>query len=110
MYFSESLCHSKRGDSQYQYDVINLTCLLLLLLASYYGPNRILSTVLGCIECMRCRLLLRMIAISVRQSVCHAAQLGGACSVCGAFAAAFAKSLWLPVYLLLQTQFHLGKS
>jgi len=31
---------------------------------------------LGCIECMRCRLLLPTIAVSVRQSVCHAAQLG----------------------------------
>jgi len=46
---------------------------------------------LGCIKCMRCRLLLLMSAVSVRQSVSHAAQLGVACSVCGAFAAAFAK-------------------
>jgi len=30
---------------------------------------------LGGIECMRCRLLLPMCAVSVRQSVCHAAQL-----------------------------------
>jgi len=32
---------------------------------------------------------------SVSLSVGHAAQLGGGCSVCGAFAAAFAKLLWL---------------
>jgi len=31
---------------------------------------------LGCIECMRCRLLLPMCTMSVCQSVCHAAQLG----------------------------------
>jgi len=35
-----------------------------------------------------------MIAVFVRQSVCHAAQLGGAFSVCRAFAAAFAQLLW----------------
>jgi len=34
------------------------------------------SSLLGCIKCMRCRILLPMIAVSVRQSVCHAAQLG----------------------------------
>jgi len=32
--------------------------------------------------------------VSVRQYVCRAAHLGGARSVCGAFAAAFAKLLW----------------
>jgi len=30
-----------------------------------------------------------MTAVSVRQSVCHAAQLDGACSMCGAFAGLF---------------------
>jgi len=34
---------------------------------------------------------------SVHQSVCHVAQLGGACSLCRSFGAAFAKSLWLLV-------------
>jgi len=67
--------------------------------------------VLGCIECMRCRLLLPMFAVSIRQSVrpsvcqsaCHAAQLGGACSMCGEFAAAFAKLLWT---LVVKDLFH----
>jgi len=36
----------------------------------------------------------RGVCPSVCQSVCHAAQLGGACSVYGAFTAAFARLLW----------------
>jgi len=43
-----------------------------------------ISLFLGCIECMRCRLLLPMCMVSVHQSVRHA----------GSFGAAFAKSLW----------------
>jgi len=39
---------------------------------------------LGCIECMRCRLLVPMCAVSVRQSVCHA----------GSFDTAFANLFW----------------
>jgi len=31
---------------------------------------------LGCIECIRCRLLLPIFEVSVSQSVCHTAQLG----------------------------------
>jgi len=62
---------------------------------------------LGCIECMRCRLLLPMRAVSVCQSVrpavclsvCHAAQLDF--TVLGLFGTAFAKLLW-PLVLDMQ--------
>jgi len=37
---------------------------------------------LGCIECMRCRLLLPMCAVSVAQSVCYGSSTGSA-SLCG---------------------------
>jgi len=42
------------------------------------GPHEemLYQVSLGCVECMRCRLLLPMVAVSVCQSVCHAAQLG----------------------------------
>jgi len=56
---------------------------------------------LGCIECMRCGLLLLMIAVSVCQSVCHAT-LGGRAVCAESFSAAFAKSLW-PVVLINDT-------
>jgi len=36
-------------------------------------------SLLGCNECMRCRLLLPIIAVSVCQSVCHVAQLVSLC-------------------------------
>jgi len=49
------------------------------------------SMFFGCIECMRCRLLLPVCVVSVHQSVCHVAQLGF--TVRGSFGAAFAKSL-----------------
>jgi len=45
---------------------------------------------LGCIECMRCRLLSLMFALSVCQSLCHLAQLTQLYCA-GAFSAAFAK-------------------
>jgi len=44
---------------------------------------------LGCIECMRCRLLLPMFAVSVCLSVTRRVQC-----VWGSFGAAFAKLLW----------------
>jgi len=47
---------------------------------------------LGCVDCMKCRLLLPMCAVSVSLSFCHATQLGFI--VQGSFGAAFAKSLW----------------
>jgi len=62
---------------------------------SYTLKVHIAFSFLGCIECMRCRLLLPICAVSVRQSVrpsvclsvpqslCHAAKFGGACSVWG---------------------------
>jgi len=37
----------------------------------------------------------RGVSVSFSLSVCHAAQLGGMCSVCRLFGAAFAKSLGL---------------
>jgi len=45
--------------------------------------SMLVVVLLGCDECMRCRLLLPMSAVSVCQSVCHA----------GSFSAPFAKSL-----------------
>jgi len=45
-----------------------------------------------------------MMAVSVCRSVslCHTAQLGGACAVCvGLFVAAFVKSLWPLVYFAM---------
>jgi len=48
------------------------------MLSNCFGHLHSLRTqcILGCIECMRCRLLLPMIAVSVCQSVCYVAQLG----------------------------------
>jgi len=50
------------------------------------------SQIVGCISCIRCRQLLPIRAVSVCQSVCHAAHLGF--TVWGSFSAAFAKSFW----------------
>jgi len=58
---------------------------------------RMVRSLLGCIECMRCKLLLPMIAVSVRRSVSlSVTRLNSAAhAVCaGSFGAAFAKSLW----------------
>jgi len=61
--------------------------------------------VLGCIEYMRCRLLLRMFAVSVcqsvRQSVCLSRGLSRQRVQCvwGSFGAAFTKLLW-PLVIL----------
>jgi len=60
---------------------------------------------LGCDECMRCRLLLPMIAVSVRRSVSlSVTRLNSAVrAVCaGSFGAAFAKLLWLFVLIVLR--------
>jgi len=48
------------------------------------GNLHVLTELLGCIECMRCRLLLLMFMVSVCQSICLAAQLCvvHSCSFC----------------------------
>jgi len=62
--------------------------------------HRRISTFLGCIECMRYRVLLSTCAVYVCKSVCHAAQLGF--TVWGSFGAAFAKPFWpLVVFFVL---------
>jgi len=48
---------------------------------------------LGCIECMRCRLLLPMCAVSVRLSVTRL-NFAARAFCAGSFDAAFAKLLW----------------
>jgi len=53
--------------------------------------NSLLVILLGCIECMRCGLLLRMFAASV----CHVAQL-----CVGCIRAAFAKLIWRLVFVV----------
>jgi len=53
----------------------------------------LIRLVLGCVECMRCRLLLPMCAVSVCQSVCHAVQ-STRFHCAESFGAAFAKLPW----------------
>jgi len=66
-----TFCHWSVNVVNYDYDYFSYTSYCIAM-----------AVFLGCIECMRCRLLLPMIAVSVCQSLCHAAQPGGACSVC----------------------------
>jgi len=55
---------------------------------------------LGYVECMRCRLLSTMISLSVHMSVCHVAQPGGVCSVCGVIRCSLCKITLASCYLL----------
>jgi len=55
---------------------------------------------LGCIECIRRRLLLPVIAVSVRQSVSNAAQLGGACNVRGGIRCSLCQITLAPCFLI----------
>jgi len=62
--------------------------------------------VLSCIECMRCRLLLPMLSVSVCQSVRPSVSLSAPndlaqCYCAGSFGAAFAKSLWPLVHSVI---------